>query len=55
MPSFVNENKTEQCLFNKIDVAPVVIRLGYAEIATKASMNVLGGVIFGLSKYHLLL
>ena len=38
----VNKNKTELCLFNRIDVAPVVIRLGHAVITSKASMNVLG-------------
>jgi hypothetical protein len=37
-----------QCLLNRIDMAPVVIRLGYAEIASKASMYLLG-VIFDSS------
>ena len=38
----VNETKTELCLFNRNDVAPIVLSLQGVQITSKKSMNVLG-------------
>jgi hypothetical protein len=37
----VNEEKIQLCLFNRIDLAPFVIKPGNANITSKGSMNVL--------------
>jgi hypothetical protein len=37
----VNNDKTELCLFNRLEVAPVQIRLGVSKIVSKRSMNAL--------------
>jgi hypothetical protein len=39
-----NENKTKLCLFSRLNVAPVVFRLGNIDIVLKVSMVVLGEV-----------
>jgi hypothetical protein len=41
----INEEKTEVCLFNRLNVATIVINLGNAAIASIKSKNLLGEIV----------